>query len=154
MVQSKRWYSLTRTGRVDRKHWVDSHVLFESWKFPMKSAIYHKVYLLLFLMGLEFELRASYLQSRCTTVWATPPVHFAHVILEMGVLWVIWPWTTILLSSASQLARIIGMSHQCLVYLLYFKSALLMVFLEHLNCKFTLKWKLSLFWYIQLTEKL
>jgi hypothetical protein len=34
--------------------------------------------------------------------------------LEMGVLWTIgpgWPWTTILLISASQVARMTGSSH-------------------------------------------
>jgi hypothetical protein len=35
------------------------------------------------LAGLGFELRASYLQSRYSTVWATLLVHFALVILEM-----------------------------------------------------------------------
>jgi hypothetical protein len=33
-------------------------------------------------MGLGFELSASYLQSRHSTAWVTPPVHFALVILE------------------------------------------------------------------------
>jgi hypothetical protein len=40
----------------------------------------------LFLVGLGFELRASWLQSKLSTVWAIPPVYFALVILEMGVL--------------------------------------------------------------------
>jgi hypothetical protein len=40
-----------------------------------------------FLMELGFELRASLLQSRCSPTWATPPVHFALVILEMGALY-------------------------------------------------------------------
>jgi hypothetical protein len=49
-------------------------------------------------------LKASHLQSRCSTAWATPPVHFVPVILEicLGC-----PRTTIL----SQVTRIIGMSH-------------------------------------------
>jgi hypothetical protein len=34
--------------------------------------------------GLEFELKASHLQSRRSTASSTPPVHFAVVILEMG----------------------------------------------------------------------
>jgi hypothetical protein len=37
-----------------------------------------------FFVELEFELRALHLQSRCSTIWATPPVHFVLVILEMG----------------------------------------------------------------------
>jgi hypothetical protein len=67
------------------------------------------------LVGMGFELRALSLQSR-STIWATPPVHFALVILEMGVLQTIcldWPWTVILLISASQVARITGVSHWC-----------------------------------------
>jgi hypothetical protein len=35
-------------------------------------------------MGLGFEFRASCLQRRLFTIWATLPVHFAMVILEMG----------------------------------------------------------------------
>jgi hypothetical protein len=35
-------------------------------------------------MGLGFEFRASLLQSRLSTARATPPVHFALVILETG----------------------------------------------------------------------
>jgi hypothetical protein len=36
------------------------------------------------LVGLGLKLRASHLQSRCSTYSSTPPVHFAVVILEMG----------------------------------------------------------------------
>jgi hypothetical protein len=66
------------------------------------------------LMGLGFELRASCLQSRYSTTWATTPVHFALVILEMGVSQTIslgWSQTMILLISASQVATITGVSH-------------------------------------------
>jgi hypothetical protein len=38
----------------------------------------------LFLVGLEFELRASHLQSRCSTTRATTPVHC--------MLWLFWRW--------------------------------------------------------------
>jgi hypothetical protein len=34
----------------------------------------------------EFEFRAKGLQSKCSTAWATPPIHFAVVILEMRIL--------------------------------------------------------------------
>jgi hypothetical protein len=37
-----------------------------------------------FLLELGFEFRASHLQSRYSTAWAIPLVHFALVILEMG----------------------------------------------------------------------
>jgi hypothetical protein len=66
-----------------------------------------------FLLGLGFELRASLLQSRCSTTGITPLIHFA-LILEMGVLRTIcpgWPRTLILLISASQVTRIIDVSH-------------------------------------------
>jgi hypothetical protein len=68
----------------------------------------------LFLVGLEFELRAACLQTRHTTSWATHFAHFALVILEMG------SWELFLragkelqpsfLISASQVARITGVS--------------------------------------------
>jgi hypothetical protein len=35
-------------------------------------------------MGLEFKPRALNLQSRSSTTWATTPVLFALVVLEMG----------------------------------------------------------------------
>jgi hypothetical protein len=44
-----------------------------------------------FLVGLVFELRASHLQTKHSTPWATPPVHFALVILETGSTRTIWP---------------------------------------------------------------
>jgi hypothetical protein len=47
--------------------------------------------------------------------WATPAVHFVLIILQMQVSWTIcpgWPQTVILQISVSQVARIIGMSHQ------------------------------------------
>jgi hypothetical protein len=37
------------------------------------------------LGGLGFEFRASFLQSKHSTSQVTPPVHFALVILEVGV---------------------------------------------------------------------
>jgi hypothetical protein len=71
-----------------------------------------------FFVGLGFELRVSWLQSRYSTTWAVFLVHFAMAILEMGgwvgVLRTIcpsWPWTVILLMSASQV-RITSISHQ------------------------------------------
>jgi hypothetical protein len=42
--------------------------------------------LFFFLVGLEFELRASHLQSRHSTTLATPLVHLTMVILKMGSL--------------------------------------------------------------------
>jgi hypothetical protein len=64
---------------------------------------------------MEFELKASYFQSRhSTTTCGTPLVHFALVILEMGVSRTIcpsWLQILILLISASQVTKIIGANH-------------------------------------------
>jgi hypothetical protein len=54
------------------------------------------------------------LTCRHSTTWATLPVHFILVILELGVLWPVcpdWPRTSILLISASQVTKITGVSH-------------------------------------------
>jgi hypothetical protein len=42
---------------------------------------------LLFLVGLGFELGASYLQSRCSTAWDTTAVHFCSGYFGDGVSW-------------------------------------------------------------------
>jgi hypothetical protein len=60
----------------------------------------------------------------------TPPVHFALNNLEMGISWTICPgylWTTILLISASQVARIAGVGHRCLTWyhLFFFRRMVL-----------------------------
>jgi hypothetical protein len=79
-----------------------------------------KIVSLLLFSRLEFELRVSHLQSRHSTVWATPLVHFALVVLKMGVS------QTICLAWASKhnpptlaLARIKGTSHQSLAAVLF-----------------------------------
>jgi hypothetical protein len=78
-----------------------------------------------FLLGLGFELRPLCLQSRHSLASATPAVHFALVIFRRWGLRTIclgWPQTLILPISASQVARIIGMSHWCLTYTTPFKE--------------------------------
>jgi hypothetical protein len=72
-----------------------------------------------FLVRLGFERRALYLQSRHFMAWATTPVHFALVILHMGISWTIclgYPGSTVFWTSASQVARITDMSHWHLVW--------------------------------------
>jgi hypothetical protein len=54
---------------------------------PTLSMRYRSLFFFFFLMRLGFKLRASGLLGRCSTAWATPPVHFALVLLEMGPLW-------------------------------------------------------------------
>jgi hypothetical protein len=72
-----------------------------------------------FLVRLAFELRALDWQSWCSTAWATPLVHFALVILEMGSLQTsgpCWPQTSSLPIAASH-------GHELLVpsYFTHFK---------------------------------
>jgi hypothetical protein len=54
------------------------------------------------------------LARQASTTWATPPVLFCVVHFQDRVLRIVcpvWVWATILLASASWVARIIGMSH-------------------------------------------
>jgi hypothetical protein len=68
---------------------------------------------------MEFELRV---QSRCSTTWATPPGHFALVILEVRS-YKLFTWAGLeQKSSQSQppnLARITGVSHWRLAWKFY-----------------------------------
>jgi hypothetical protein len=69
-----------------------------------------------FWQHLCFELRASALLGRCSTTWATPPALFCAGYFQDRVMWTIclsWLLTEILLISASQVARITGMTHWC-----------------------------------------
>jgi hypothetical protein len=68
------------------------------------------------------NLWVSALQSRPSIAWAKPPVHFALVNLEMGVSRTVCldlPQSAVLLISASQVAWITGVSHQCLARTYY-----------------------------------
>jgi hypothetical protein len=58
--------------------------------------------IIIVLVGLGFELRGLCLQSRCSTAWVIPPVHFVLVILEIGDMDGL---KLILLISAFQVAR-------------------------------------------------
>jgi hypothetical protein len=56
----------------------------QSWHLPQQhSQLYPLKVFFFFWWDWCFELRASYLQSRYSTAWSTPPVHFAQGILEM-----------------------------------------------------------------------
>jgi hypothetical protein len=77
-----------------------------------------------FFLGGRVRLRALHLQSRGSTAWATPPVHFALVFGD-GVTQTICsgcPQTMILSISASQIAWITGMSHYCLAMFNFLKN--------------------------------
>jgi hypothetical protein len=72
-------------------------------------------YVFFFFVGPGFKFKALYLQNRRSTPWATPPVHFVLVILEM-VSRELFAWAGLRLQSswsAFQVARIIGVSHWC-----------------------------------------
>jgi hypothetical protein len=76
------------------------------------------------LVKLEF-VRASCLQSRHSTTWTIPLVHFVLVVFwRWGLVnyFPRWPQTSVLLISAFQAARIVGVSHQFLavVFILFF----------------------------------
>jgi hypothetical protein len=92
--------------------WATSPVITKGalvFKYKTSNSIF-------FLVRLRFEFGALHLQSRHSTAWATSPAHFALAILEMmsQTICLSWPQTMILLISASQIARITGMSHPCL----------------------------------------
>jgi hypothetical protein len=79
----------------------------------------------LFLVGLEFELRVLCLKSTIYCSSHTSSPFCSGNILEMRVSWSIclgWSQTTILPILASQVARIIGMNHQCLAEIQIFLS--------------------------------
>jgi hypothetical protein len=92
---------------------VDVAQVVEQVQGPEFQPQYHKQNLISFsfsfLVGLEFELRVSHVQSRCSATLATPPVQFTLLIffgdrvsrtVSPG-----WPQTMILLISASELLR-------------------------------------------------
>jgi hypothetical protein len=72
------------------------------------------IFLFHFLVGLSLNSSLQVCKSRHSTTWDIPPFHFAVIILEMEVSQPIclgWPWTTILLTSASQVSRITDVRH-------------------------------------------
>jgi hypothetical protein len=76
------------------------HILKNYWPLDLQTNFWGE------WVGLGFELRASHLQSRCSTSWTKPPVHFVLIILEMGS-YKLCSWdglkpSSILLISASQ----------------------------------------------------
>jgi hypothetical protein len=77
--------------------------------------------------GTEVWTQGFTLAKQALYAWATALVHFAVVILEMEFSQTVcpgWPQTTLLLISASQVARIIGRSHQYLVFLNFLRLVL------------------------------
>jgi hypothetical protein len=73
-------------------------------------------------------IRTLLLQSRCSTAWVTSPVRFGD-----RASWTIcpgWPRTEILPISASHVARIMGVSHQCPAWLFFKHSPLLSLYVS------------------------
>jgi hypothetical protein len=72
--------------------------------------------------GMGCDFRASCLQSSCSTAWATPLAHFSLVIFGDWVSMNYLPRlasSMILLTSASWVAKITGMSHHCQATFIY-----------------------------------
>jgi hypothetical protein len=66
---------------------VDAPILVPSGDFlPLAPGMLSLDVTYSFSVALGLELRASHLQNRRFTTWATSPVHFALIILEMGSL--------------------------------------------------------------------
>jgi hypothetical protein len=83
------------------------------------SLLVFQVFLSLFFFfcGTGVWTQGFALANRHSIAWAIPSVYFVLVILETESVNYLpggWPWTTILLISASQVVRITGISHQCL----------------------------------------
>jgi hypothetical protein len=89
-----------------------------------------KCYIHFFFFWWDWGLNSGFcfLQSSCSTTCAMPPVHFSLFIFrdeDSQTIWPGWPQTWILLNSASQASRIIGMHHQhpaCYIYFTTIKS--------------------------------
>jgi hypothetical protein len=88
--------------------------------------VYHCFsFLFFFFFELGFELRTSH-----STAWAMPLVHFALVILEIGVSWTICPGLASNLAPLISASQIVGLeawaTSDCLISFLYcFDGALL-----------------------------
>jgi hypothetical protein len=64
----------------------------------------------------RFKFRLTHLLSRHSTTWATPPALFCDGCFQDRVSWTIcpgWLWSAILIISATWIARITDVSHQC-----------------------------------------
>jgi hypothetical protein len=103
------------------------------------------IFVFLFLLRLGFELRASHLQSRHCTCLSHTSSHFALVVLKM---WSrgLFAWLTseeTLLISASQVARITGVSLWCPAHIYNF-------IISHLYKNSYLKTEADLYWHLLL----
>jgi hypothetical protein len=111
--------------------WCGQNVKFPlglPWPPVSRSTPLPNLCLLSFLLAiLGFELKASHLLNRYSTTWVTPPALFCTGYFWHRVSWTIclgWLQTTVLLISASQVARITGVSHQCPAVCLLSKATL------------------------------
>jgi hypothetical protein len=96
------------------------------------------------------------LQSRCSSTWATSPVPFALVILEVCVLWTTclgWPQTAILPISASQAAKITGVSQWYLAESFFLNGTLILFYglnnFSHLSDNTTNSSSIQVFFFLQ-----
>jgi hypothetical protein len=96
-------------------------------EFSMFLKFLFTIYLWIGGIGLEFELRASCLQSRHSTAWTTLPIHFCSGCFGGRVSWTIypgWPWISILPNSAFKVAKIISVNQPHLTEIQYLMGTL------------------------------
>jgi hypothetical protein len=94
----------------------------KTWK---GNRLYFTIYSIFFCFCFFFVGEEDFTLAkhvRCPMTWATSLAYFALVILEMGfsrTIFLGWPQTTILPTTATQVARIIGVSHWLPVHMVF-----------------------------------
>jgi hypothetical protein len=120
-LPSKKWMNACMCALKSPNYCAFSHS--SSLKSSLKDVNNHSIFYLLIYFGGTGTWTQNFALG-CYTTWAIPSVHFALVSFwEMRVSQTIclgWPWTAILPISASQIARITGVSHQGLVQMSIF----------------------------------
>jgi hypothetical protein len=93
-LNSQPYGSIVQSFCMDVKSNLKTYKKWVLGEMHLGSAVFYKIKCFL-LWGaiLEFELRASYLLSKCSSGWAMPPALFAVVIFHAS-----WLQTAILLS--------------------------------------------------------
>jgi hypothetical protein len=106
------------------------------------------LYLCLVFVILGFDLRSSHLLGRGSITWVTPLTLFGIMYFQDRVLHTVCPgWlrTTILLISASWIARITGTSHQDLCFPIFFYGPTIKETTCNVNNRKVIAWVCLLF---------